>query len=318
MADNQDAGIYNIKAVVHVTGVAADTLRRWESRYGILAPPRTIGGYRMYSQRDVDTIRWLKARVDEGLTISRACELWRTQGTLAAPAGARLPPAASAGPVGRTGGCSLPVLVALVLDHLERLEEAPALQLIGEALALYSVEQVIDRLVAPALEEAGECWARGSWTVAQEHFASGVLRGWLANLLHSSPSNAAGPLVLVACAPEELHEIGVQIVALYLRRAGYRVIYLGQNVPLESLESLVRRLRPAAIGCSAARPETAARLRPLRAMITDLHRQTGYAPILVCGGAAFNRDPHLAEQLGAAYLGPAALAAVERLRHLAR
>src|SRR5262245_46051867 len=76
----REAPIFNIKAVSHMTGIPADTLRRWESRYGVIAPQRTEGGYRLYSQRDVDTINWLKARLDEGLSISRACEMLRHLG----------------------------------------------------------------------------------------------------------------------------------------------------------------------------------------------------------------------------------------------
>src|ERR671930_2686191 len=73
----RDAPVYNIKAVSRLTGVPADTLRRWESRYQAIIPRRTAGGYRLYSQRDVDTILWLKGKLAEGLSISRACEMLR-------------------------------------------------------------------------------------------------------------------------------------------------------------------------------------------------------------------------------------------------
>ncbi len=318
MTDNRDAAVYNIKAVSRLTGVAADTLRRWESRYNILSPQRSTGGYRMYSQRDVDTIRWLKARVEEGLTISRACDLLRTrQDTELSASGSEpgaVAPPARAAPAGRVR--SLPVLTDEMLTCLARLDEAKAGQLLTEALGLYTVEQVIEDLVYPLLVEVGERWMRDEWSVAQEHFASAFIRGRLANLLHTSPYNPGGRLVLVACAPEELHEIGALIIALYLRRNGYRVVYLGQNVPLDSLVSTVRALRPAVICCSASRSDTAAYLRPLNDMVAELSRQSGYRPALIYGGSIFNRHPLLAEQMGAVYLGAAAGAAVARVREL--
>src|SRR5207244_9382174 len=67
--------VYTIKAAPRLTGVPADTLRRWESRYQVITPRRTQRGYRLYSQRDVDTILWLKGKLAEGLSISRACEM---------------------------------------------------------------------------------------------------------------------------------------------------------------------------------------------------------------------------------------------------
>ena len=215
-----------------------------------------------------------------------------------------MPPAAA--PAAAPAGApirSLAVLTDEILGHLGRMEEAPAAQLISEALGLYTVEQVVEDLAEPALREVGERWLRGDWTVAQEHFASAFFRGRVANLLHASPFNSNGPLVIVACAPEELHEIGAQILSLYLRRAGFRVVYLGQNVPLDSLVSMARALRPAVICCSASRPDTAGALRPLAGMIDEMERQADFHPVLAFGGAVFNRHPGLAEQMRGVYLG---------------
>jgi DNA-binding transcriptional MerR regulator/methylmalonyl-CoA mutase cobalamin-binding subunit len=310
--DTRDAPIYNIKAVARLTGVAADTLRRWESRYNILSPQRSHGNYRMYSSRDVETIRWLKARVDEGLTISRACELLRTAGPdLAAPAA---PALLAERP---TGVRSLTTLAGELLDYLGRMLEAPASTLLTEALGLYTVEQVIEDLLYPLLVEVGERWMSGEWTVAQEHFASAFVRGRLTTLLHNSPSNAGGALVLVACAPEEQHEIGALILALYLRRSGFRVVYLGQNLPLDSLLAMIRNLRPAAVCVSASRGDTAANLRTLAGDFDRLAEDLGYRPLLGYGGAIFTRHPELAGQMGALFLGQTPGEAVAQVRTLA-
>src|SRR5688572_7067863 len=70
--------LYNLKAVIQETGLKPDTLRAWERRYGLPEPDRTSGGHRLYSQRDIEVLKWLIARQEEGLSISRAVELWRT------------------------------------------------------------------------------------------------------------------------------------------------------------------------------------------------------------------------------------------------
>ena len=70
--------IYNLKAVVQETGIKPDTLRAWERRYDLPKPQRTASGHRLYSQNDIDMLHWLMARQEEGLSISRAIEMWHT------------------------------------------------------------------------------------------------------------------------------------------------------------------------------------------------------------------------------------------------
>ena len=72
-----DNPIFNTKAVVQQTGIPGPTLRAWERRYDILSPERANNDYRLYSERDIATIRWLKERVDEGMAIKQAIALFR-------------------------------------------------------------------------------------------------------------------------------------------------------------------------------------------------------------------------------------------------
>src|SRR5690242_20039618 len=73
-----DMPLFNTKAVVHQTGVPAPTLRAWERRYGILAPRRGENDYRLYSERDMMMVSWLRERVETGMTISQAIALLRS------------------------------------------------------------------------------------------------------------------------------------------------------------------------------------------------------------------------------------------------
>src|SRR5215469_4733130 len=73
-----DMPLYNTKAVVHQTGVPAPTLRAWERRYAILTPRRGDNDYRLYSERDIILVAWLRERVDSGMTISQAIALLRS------------------------------------------------------------------------------------------------------------------------------------------------------------------------------------------------------------------------------------------------
>src|SRR3954470_11434673 len=70
--------MYNLKAVVQETGLKPDTLRAWERRYGLPDPQRTESGHRLYSQNDINMLKWLSMRQEEGMSISRAVELWKS------------------------------------------------------------------------------------------------------------------------------------------------------------------------------------------------------------------------------------------------
>ncbi|MDQ6695289.1 MAG: MerR family transcriptional regulator [Chloroflexota bacterium] len=344
MDSQRDAPVYNIKAMARLTGVPADTLRRWESRYKVITPQRTESGYRLYSQRDVDTILWLKSKLDEGLSISRACDMLRQLGgdtvaiqinqsnQLNQNSGGTTPshPAAHASgdldvsPGGAEGASYRQVEVSSgvrsyeafqeqLFTALRAIDEVKAADLVSEALSLYSVEDVCISVFQPMLVRVGQAWMDGEISVAIEHFASSFVRARLENLFHSSSHNLRGAFVLLGCAPDELHEIGAMFLALFLRRAGYKVVYLGQNVPIDSLMGMIHALRPDVVCVSATRAETAASLYNLRDRLDVLKAEQGYAPLLAYGGRVFNRFPHISERLGGLYLGEDAVAAVRML-----
>ena len=104
----------------------------------------------------------------------------------------------------------------------------------------------------PYLREIGERWSAGSIGVAQEHFASNVLRSRLGVLL-GSLERTDGPLVVLACMPGEQHEFGLMATAIVLARLGWRTCYLGASTPPAELARTCRTLRPHAVVLSARR-----------------------------------------------------------------
>ena len=315
-----DMPLYNTKAVVRQTGVPAPTLRAWERRYGILAPRRGENDYRLYSERDMAIVTWLRERVESGLTISQAIALLRSLdpgrkrrrgrtltgpithespesaytldigATPTAPA-PPTPRAAAVAPVAQPLRFSLNDLSETLLNHFINLDEVPASGVIAQAFAIYPVEDVCLYLFVPALARIGQLWRDGEVTVTVEHFASAIVRGQLETLFRSTPASQASPLVLVGCAPGELHELGALTLALFLRRAGLRVVYLGQSVELESLISAAESARPACVLLSAA-------MRPQAEALVEIGRRLDALdagkPAFFFGGQAFISEPEIA------------------------
>src|ERR1700674_5505926 len=250
-----DVPLFNTKAVVQQTGIAAPTLRAWERRYTILSPERAQNTYRLYSERDIATIRWLKERVDTGIAISQAIALFHhleeEQDQLQKTASSQ--PNLQQGQEFDSEGNGHSSLATYdlrfvqdrLLEAFSELDEAAASRLMAPVLAIYPIEQVCTELITPALWEVGRRWEQGHITVSVEHFASAFFQGLLTNLLHAMPPANAHPLVIACCAPGEAHALAPLILSLLLRRAGLRVAYLGQNIETKGLLQTARQLSPA-------------------------------------------------------------------------
>jgi DNA-binding transcriptional MerR regulator len=211
------------KAVARQTGVSADALRAWERRYGVPSPPRTESGYRLYSERDVAIIRWLKAKTEGGMNIAQAVRLLQA---LSAQATDELPAAEGASPASYDRLREAFIAAAMAFD------EVRADRILNEAFAILSIEDVCLHLIQPVMEQLGEQWRAGKINISVEHFATSLLRRRLSALMTLMPPASRVGRIVSACAPGEYHELGLLIVSLFLRRRGYEVIYLGQNIGL--------------------------------------------------------------------------------------
>jgi methanogenic corrinoid protein MtbC1 len=300
MSDRQVEARFNLKAVVQQTGMKPDTLRAWERRYGLPTPERSSGGHRLYSQGDIDTIKWLTARQHEGLSIKRAVELWRVikakgrdplqtaTGRMAQPAPVSVAPGT---------GETLSELRKEWLDACLAYDERTSEQLLNQAFALYSPEIVIVELLQRAVAQIGEGWYQGSVTVQQEHFCSGLVIRRLEALVMGAPPPSRPGRILVACPAQEQHVIGPLLLTYLLRRRGWEVVYLGASVPVEQLETMVAATRPQLVVAAAQQLHTAATL------VEMAHVLQGQGVPLAYGGLIFNLLPGLPTRIPGHFLG---------------
>lgn len=297
-SDNQP--IYNIKAVVEATGLPAATLRAWERRYGALTPGRTESGYRLYSANDIATLHWLRQRVGEGMSISQALALLsRSHGGGQPQALVDRQPDAWQG---LSGG--LEALLKALLQY----DEGQADRVLQEAFAVYGLEPVTEHLIAPAMVQLGDLWHRGQASTAAEHFASNFLRRKLDAIINAAPRPATGGMIVLGCAPNDWHELGLQLIHLLLRRRGLNSLYLGQNVPAAQFIEEMARLRPVMVIIAAALAETVPGLAALGQAIESTPPPR---PIFAYGGQIFNVRPELREGVPGIFLGESARAAAD-------
>lgn len=303
-----DTPIYTIKTVVQQTAVSPATLRAWERRYNILTPSRSNGGYRLYSERDIAILLWLKSQVDSGMSISRAVALLQRHHRAGEEPELATPPALGRRAVSEaaatgSGARDTRTVSQELTSRLLAFDEAGAEAVLAEAFALYPIEVVAEEVMGAALVEVGELWHQGKASIVQEHFATALLRRRLTALLDAYESPAGSPLAIAGAAPGEWHDVGILLVALFLKRHGWRVIYLGQNVPADHLVREVARLRPDLVCLSATTVESAARLAEIEGLLAEL---PGPRPRLIYGGNALNLHPELKARFAHAYVAATA------------
>lgn len=283
----------------------ASTLRAWERRYGIIEPQRTENGYRLYSERDIAIIRWLKHKLAEGMTIGQAAAL--LEASLVARGGIshHERPLVENQP--------LLELRDAIRDALLDLDETIANQFLSDAFSRFPIETVCLQLLAPILVDIGARWYSGEASIAQEHFASHWTRQKVLGLMAATPQRASGPLIITASAPTDQHEIGILLIALFLQRAGYTVVHLGANLAAEGLSETLSHLRPALVLISATHLEAA---QHIPAIAREIQHMSEPRPRLGYGGQVFNHAPDLRAQMPGVFVGQDAgdvVATVERL-----
>jgi MerR family transcriptional regulator, light-induced transcriptional regulator len=294
VSDQPPPAVLRIGELSRRLGVSDHVLRAWERRYGVLRPVRSAGGFRLYSEADLDRVRRMQAHLAHGLS---AAEAARAAIDDERPAGSPL----DASEFDHHGGLSdAAEAFAAALDEFD---EPAAHAVLDRLLSTLTVETVLRDVVLPYLRELGERWERGEVSIAQEHFASNVIRGRLAGLANGW-GHGLGPRAVLACVPGELHDIALLAFGTVLNRNGWRIQYLGANTPLADLIGLAEENRPDLVVLAATRPER------FDGLAADLSRLARVAPLAVAGPGA---TPAIADAVGAHLLSEDPVTAAERM-----
>src|SRR3954468_8105077 len=226
-----DDGALRIGELSKRAGVSPALLRAWERRYGLLRPTRSGGGLRLYSPADVERVRLMRQHLAEGVAAAEAAAMALRAGVGDEAAPAALDPA---------------VMRDDLAAALDRFDEPRAQEILDRLLAMATVDTLLSDVVLPYLRELGDRWERGEASIAQEHFASSVLRGRLLGLARGW-GLGFGPVAVLACLPGEQHDLGLIAFGLALRAQGWRIVYLGPDTPIETIEDASRRVEPSLV-----------------------------------------------------------------------
>jgi DNA-binding transcriptional MerR regulator len=286
MEPDEDGPLLRIGELSRRLGVSDHVLRAWESRYGLLQPVRSAGGFRLYSGADEQRVRRMQAHLARGLSAAEAARAVLREG--GAPG---IDPARPAGPV--PAASAVGELAAALRQALDAFDEQAAQAVLDRLVSDLSLAAVLRDVVLPYLAGLGDRWARGTASIAQEHFASNIIRGRLAGLARGW-GGGQGPRAVLACPPGEQHDLGLMIFGIVLNRSGWSIDFLGSSTPVEEVERVVAATHPDLVVLAATRPEF---LDPLRAELAALARR---APLALAGAGA---TAALARLTGAQLMG---------------
>ncbi len=273
---------YPIRTASEMTGINAVTLRAWERRYGLIKPLRTPKGHRLYTLQHINLINQVREKLASGMSISRiASELYEHQQD-----------EDNAGDIWQ-GYCKR------MTSSVSKFDERGMDNVYNEAMTLYPVDIVTDRLIVPLLKQLGELWATNKGRVAEEHFFSIYLRNKIGARLHHQNLQNDGKKIVAACLPGERHEFGILLFALNAHSRGYRIVQLGADMPVGELAAVVAITHADAIVLAgSAHADCAQTMRSLKSLISETA-----VPVFFGGDAVTTCAAELAE-ISVTSLGP--------------
>lgn len=263
-----------IRVAAERSGLTPDTLRAWERRYEVVRPDRSDTARRLYSDADIDRLRTLQQLAGRGHSIGSIARLApdELQALLAAdPDG---------DPEARATAAAHPALPRAVEAMVAM--DAPALRRILSRAALeLGPAQLFDRVIDPFCSIIGERWASGAITTAHEHVVSVAMRSTLGGMLEALTADADGPRILATTPAGERHELGALMAGIAAAAAGWRVHYLGPDLPAADIAAASRHLGTDVVLLSIA----AEHGRELQQELIELRHALGEGATIIAGGS---------------------------------
>lgn len=267
-----------IRVVAQRTGLSAPVLRAWERRYAAVTPSRSEGGQRLYTDADVRRLQLLATAVDGGRSIGLIADLDASELEALIDEDRQAPP--------HPLGDGIAPDVDRVRTALSLVEDMRPLELerylVKTAVELRPAE-LVEGLVVPLLNEIGRAWQSGRMGPGTEHVASVAIRRFLEWASSASTADEGGPLAVTGTPSGHRHEFGALLAGVILTYEGWRVRFLGPDLPGEEIVRAARKLGASMVALSAVHP----RLDPAGVRsVLEVRRALPPDVAVVVGGAA--------------------------------
>jgi MerR family transcriptional regulator, light-induced transcriptional regulator len=269
---------HSMKVVARKAGLTPHAIRVWEKRYNAISPARTATNRRSYSDEDLRRLILLGKATRAGYAIGRIAHLSTDRlAALVRAEESELPEPSRA--------AAAPAQVNVDLEELlgaaESMDAASLEGILTRAAVTLSLPSLLEQVIGPLMVRLGDHWRGGKLRVAHEHMATSTVRTVLGDLLRGSEAGSAAPEIVVATPSGQVHEMGALMAAVTAASEGWKVTYLGPNLPAEEIAGAAAQTRARAVALSVVYPSDDARLA---AEIERLHRYLPDEVALLIGG----------------------------------
>lgn len=285
--------LHPMRVVSQRTGLTPDLLRAWEKRYRAVTPVRSAGGQRHYSDADVERLSLLVRVTRGGRQIGQVAGLDNDELRKVIEADER---AAALNRAPSTDGPAPEAFLSSALMAVEAFDAYALEQTLRTAALRLPADDVLDQVIGPLLFTIGSLWHQGQLQPANEHLATTTIRRVLTWMGEVTAPPAGAPVVIIGTPAGHVHELGAMLAATTAAGNGWRVVYLGANLPAEELARAAKQVKASAVALSIVYPTgdpgVADELRRLRANL-------GAGIGLVVGGSGANSYGDTLREIGA-------------------
>ena len=244
--------MYNIKAAAKLLDMPKVTIRSWETRYNAITPARTESGHRLYSEQNLEDLKWLKIQVQEkGFKISEAVKQLH--------ASKRKPAEKVVMPITATDDEPFSKPIQELYLAASEMDTERFNYLLDLNFSLFHYRTVFFSIIAPLMIRIGEEWENGSLTAAHEHMISHIVHQRFSHFFRIFPTSPELPKVMALCPSGEHHQLGLLLFTLFLRENGFPVMYFGQDTPIDGLPEAAKQQQTEIVCMSILNPK----LRPI-------------------------------------------------------
>ncbi|MBX7120470.1 MAG: cobalamin-dependent protein [Gemmatimonadaceae bacterium] len=285
--------LHPMRVVAQRTGLTPDLLRAWEKRYGAVAPVRSAGGQRHYTDADVERLSLLVRATRSGRQIGQVASLANAELQKVIEADER---AAALNRAPSSDGPAPEIFLSTALMAIEAFDAYTLEQTLRAAALRLPADDVLDQVFGPLLFTVGSLWHQGQLQPANEHLASTTIRRVLTWMGEVASPGMGAPVVIVGTPAGHLHEIGAMLAATTASGSGWRVIYLGPNLPAEELARAAKQVKADVVALSIVYPTSDTTVvDELRRLRAHLPSTTG----IVVGGAGATSYGDVLREIGA-------------------
>ncbi|MFC2119652.1 MerR family transcriptional regulator [Bacteroidota bacterium] len=285
---------YPIKVVSQMTGLSAFVIRAWEKRYNVVIPSRTDTNRRLYSEDDIEKLKLLNDAVQKGHNIGGIAKL-----SIAELKSVLERKSERSNMLKESSAEIYSDINSIISNSIEAIKAYDARTfetILLKASSKMSQPVLIENLIIPLVYKVGDMWHDGTIRVANEHLASAVIRSFLTNLIEQHIPAENAPIIISATPRGQDHELGALIAGVVAAAVGWKVIYLGPNLPVEEIAAVSENLEAKVVALSIVYPNDDPQLKK---DFINLNKMLPSNVLLIVGGRAAKGYLDVLDEMGA-------------------